>query len=158
MEYYSDDSYDSSDWRDVQWRTRQEEEAKAARHFYKAIEEALNTLAKQPGFLEMLFKCSEDPGEIVLEMQRQAAKTHREFAEKYGIIAAKYASDDELMRLAESEETSPNVLALLAKCDDWVLRSKVARNPNGTREVLEKLAEDENKSVRAYAKEHLTKM
>lgn len=152
MEYYSDE-------RDWEYEKMKEAEEKAyewaARDFEKAIDEAFKTLSKQPGFLEILFKCSENPGEIVFGMQRRAAKTFTKFVDKFDIIAAKYADEDERERMASSKGTSPTILAILAEDEDWYVMRAVARNPKTPQKLIEMLAHDEDNLVRIAAEKHI---
>ena len=51
--------------------------------------------------------------------------------------------------------SSEEVLAILVNDESWKIRVEVARNPNVTKAIIEKLAEDEDVHVKVVATEKL---
>ena len=57
-------------------------------------------------------------------------------------------TDEMKYDLAYNKRTSKEVLTILSKDKDWVVRYDVANNPNTPTEVLTKLSRDEDRNVR----------
>ena len=57
-----------------------------------------------------------------------------------------------LFSLARNPRTPPDILVVLATCRPSSIRSAVARNPSTSTKTLRQLTEDQDGSVRTYAK------
>ena len=63
-------------------------------------------------------------------------------------------TDSDKVKLAENESTLIEILSILSKDDDWVIRYWVAKNENTPEDILKVLSKDGRRSVRYYAIEN----
>lgn len=101
------------------------------------------------GFFLMIWVGMRVDGNIKREAYLDSVRTDAVSPERARQLA-EAGSPDEQRALAYNRNCPPEVLARLAKSDDWMVRAGAAGNPSTPPAVLDALASDANESVRLY--------
>jgi hypothetical protein len=101
------------------------------------------------GFLLMIWVGARVDRNLKREAYLDSVRTGALTPERARQLAAS-GSPDERRALAYNRTCPPEVLAELARSEDWMIRAGAAGNPSTPPAVLDALASDANESVRLY--------